>query len=80
MRLGPTLAEMREPWTIESSTRKRALAAKHEDPLDPVNLYNITWYDAEDEINSFVIPEAVTGIETPIAWRKPVTKEFAPSS
>jgi len=57
---------MREPWTIESSTRKRALAAKHEDPLDPVNLYNITWYDAEDEINAFVIPEAVTGVETPI--------------
>ena len=66
MRLGPTLAEMREPWTIESSTRKRALAAKHEDPLDPVNLYNITWYGAEDEIKSFVIPEAVTGVETPI--------------
>ena len=66
MRLGPTLAEMREPWTIESSTRKRALAAKREDPLDPVDLYNITWYDAEDEIKSFVIPEAVTGVETPI--------------
>ena len=66
MKLGPTLGEMREPWTVESSTRKEALTAKRENPLDPVNLYNITWYDAEDEINAFVIPEAVTGIETPI--------------
>ena len=66
MKLGPTLSEMREPWTIDPATRKRALEAKASDPLDPINLYNITWYDADDEIQHFVIPPAVTGVEAPI--------------
>ena len=56
MTLGPTLSEMREPWTIDAATRTQALAAKTTDPLDPINLYNITWYDADDEISHFVIP------------------------
>lgn len=66
MKLGPTLSEMREPWTIDPATRKQALEAKTSNPLDPVNLYNITWYDADDEITHFVIPPAVTGVEAPI--------------
>ncbi len=57
---------MREPWTIDSATRKKALAAKASDTLDPINLYNITWYDADDEVQHFVVPPAVTGVETPI--------------
>jgi cysteine synthase len=66
MKLGPTLSEMREPWTIDSKTRKRALDAKASDPLDPLNLYNITWYDADDRVQHFVVPPAVTGVGTPI--------------
>ena len=69
MKLGPTLSEMREPSTIDPSTRQRALEAKAPDrldPLDPVNLYNITWYDADDEIPHFVIPPEVTGVDAPI--------------
>lgn len=66
MKLGPTLSEMREPWTLDAATRKHALEAKESDPLDPINLYNITWYDADDDVRHFVIPEAVTGVETPI--------------
>jgi len=58
---------MREPWTMDAETRVRALAAKKEDLLDPVNLYNITWYDASDEVQHFVIPPEVTGVEAPIA-------------
>ena len=65
-KLGPTLSEMREPWTIDPSMRAEALAARRADPLEPVNLYNITWYDDEDEICHFVVPPEVTGVEAPI--------------
>jgi cysteine synthase A len=64
--LGPTLSEMREPWKISPATRAKALATQPVDPLDPVNLYNITWYDAKDEIQHFVVPPEVTGVQAPI--------------
>jgi hypothetical protein len=50
MRLGPTFSEMRDPATIEPGVRAAALAAKESDPLDPINLYNITWRGPENEI------------------------------
>jgi cysteine synthase len=66
MKLGPTLSEMREPWTIDADVRRSALKAKTTDPLDPLNLYNITWYGADDEIRYFVVPPEVTGVEAPV--------------
>jgi len=66
MFLGPTLAEMARPWTIDSATRSAAHDART-DPLDPLNLYNITWYDDDDEVRHFVVPPELTGVETPIA-------------
>jgi cysteine synthase len=63
MKLGPTLSEMREPWTIEATTRRRSREA---DSLDPVSLYNITWYGFDDEIRHFLVPPEVTGVEAPI--------------
>jgi cysteine synthase len=66
MNLGPTLSEMRQPWTIDPSVRARARAAREKDPLDPVNLYNVTWYGDDDEIRHFVVPKEITGVEAPI--------------
>ena len=40
---GPTFAEMRDPSRIKPDVRKQALQLKRKDPLDPINLFNITW-------------------------------------
>lgn len=63
---GPTYAEMLDPAKIDPDIRRRALKAKTEDPLDPINLYNISWKDAQGRIYHEVLPEALTGVETPI--------------
>jgi len=57
---------MRYPETIEPAVRARALKAREADPLDPVNLYNISWRGPDNEISHFVVPPAVTGVEAPI--------------
>ena len=66
MKLGPTFSEMKEPSTIDPTVRARALSAKEADPLDPVNLYNITWRGSRDEIYYAVIPPELTAVEAPI--------------
>ncbi len=63
---GPTFAEMLHPWTIDAATRTRALAAKTADPLDPINLYNITWRGSDDQIHYEVLPHELTGVEAEI--------------
>ncbi|BCV26044.1 hypothetical protein [Gelria sp. Kuro-4] len=40
---GPTYEEMLHPERIAPQVRERALTAREAAPLDPVNLYNITW-------------------------------------
>ena len=66
MNLGPTFSEMRYPETIVPEVRQRALPARKANPLDPVNLYNITWRGADNEIYYFVVPPEITGVEAPI--------------
>ena len=66
MKLGPTFSEMKEPSTIDPAVRARALAAKKADPLDPVNLYNITWRGSHDEIYYAIIPHELTAVDAPI--------------
>ncbi len=66
MKLGPTFSEMRDPSTIEEHTRSQALAAKKEEALDPINLYNITWRGPKNEIYYAVVPHELTGVEAPI--------------
>ena len=65
-RLGPTFEEMLHPDTIEPAVRSAALAALKADPLNPVNLYNITWRGADDEIKYEVLPPELTGVAAPI--------------
>jgi cysteine synthase len=66
MKLGPTFTEMRYPDRIETAVRQQALAAHDTDPLNPINLYNITWRDPQNEIYHFVVPPEITGVEAPI--------------
>ncbi len=62
MILGPTFAEMLHPATINPNTRAAALQAQARDPLDPINLFNITWRDAHDRIRYEVLPPSLTGV------------------
>ena len=64
--VGPTFAEMLDPSKIAPKVRAQALEAMREDPLDPINLYNITWKDAKNQIYSMVLPKELTGVEAPI--------------
>jgi hypothetical protein len=45
--IGPTFEEMLHPWKIDPQLRAEAKRMMHEDPLDPINLYNITWRKAQ---------------------------------
>jgi cysteine synthase len=66
MIFGPTFAEMQNPTKIPSDIRNKALAAKQTDPLNPINLYNITWKNAQNRVNYVVLPKELTGIEANI--------------
>ena len=64
---GPTFSEMRDPSSIDPAVRARALAALEADPLNPINLYNITWRDAGGGVVHVVLPPELTGTAAPIA-------------
>ncbi len=63
---GPTFEEMLHPQTIERRIRRDAIAALEADPLNPLNLYNITWRDPNNEVYHITLPRELTGVETPI--------------
>jgi cysteine synthase len=63
---GPTYAEMRDPGLLPAELRRRAQVAVREAPLDPVNLFNITWHDDAGRVRALRLPEALTGTEAPI--------------
>ncbi len=63
---GPTFEEMLHPSKIAPEVRARALRARRDNPLDPVNLFNITWRDENDEITHVVLPPALTGVKARI--------------
>src|SRR5262245_58301953 len=63
---GPTFEEMLHPSKIDPAIRERAAKALSESPLDPINLYNITWRGADDRIKYEVLPNELTGVDAPI--------------
>jgi cysteine synthase len=63
---GPTFEEMLHPETIAPSIRSQALAAKVNDPLHPINLFNITWRNAQNQVCHVVLPKALTGVDANI--------------
>ncbi len=64
--LGPTFEEMLHPVTIDASTRKKAWEMRTEDPLDPINLYNISWRDIDNRVYYYVLPKEFTGVDANI--------------
>ncbi len=64
--LGPTYDEMLDPRKIDGDIRKKSLAQKENDPLDPINLFNITWKDEHNRVKHFVLPKALTGVDANI--------------
>src|SRR5215213_2635069 len=63
---GPTFEEMLHPQTIDPTVRAKAVTALKENPLDPINLYNVTWRDRNNEIYHIVLPKELTGVDAPI--------------
>ena len=59
---GPTFEEMLHPGTIAPETRSSALEALVGDPLDPINLYNISWRDSANRVRHMVLPPELTGV------------------
>jgi cysteine synthase A len=64
--LGPTFEEMLHPDTIDKSLRQRALEMKTRDPLDPINLFNISWRDGSNRIYYEILPRELTHVDAPI--------------
>ncbi len=63
---GPSYDEMLHPESLPQALRQQALAALAGNELDPVNLFNITWRDAENRIRHIVLPRELTGAEANI--------------
>jgi len=64
--VGPTFEEMLHPNKIEAKTRQKAMEMRTKDPLDPINLFNITWRDGNNQIYYEVLPKELTGVEASI--------------
>jgi len=60
---GPNYDEMLNPSLVSKDVRAKALAALKQDELDPINLFNITWKDANNQVRKVVLPPALTGID-----------------
>jgi cysteine synthase len=64
---GPTYSEMLHPETIPPDLRTAAIDAMTSDPLDPINLFNISWRDQSNCLRAEVLPPELTGVDAPIA-------------
>jgi cysteine synthase A len=63
---GPTYEEMLHPSSMDPGVRAKAQAARETDPLDKINLFNISWRDGRDHIRYFVLPKELTGVDANI--------------
>ncbi|MCA9893764.1 MAG: pyridoxal-phosphate dependent enzyme [Anaerolineae bacterium] len=63
---GPTFEEMLHPDKIDPEIRAKALKALKESPLDPINLYNVTWRNGDNQIYHVVLPKELTGVDAKI--------------
>ncbi|MGC8707486.1 MAG: PLP-dependent cysteine synthase family protein [Athalassotoga sp.] len=64
--IGPTFEEMLHPDKIDLKVRKIALEKMREDPLDPINFFNITWRGSDNKIKYVVLPKTLTGVDANI--------------
>jgi len=66
MPFGPTYEEMLYPDKAPSGAREKAIKALRENEMDPINLFNITWKDANNKVRKLVLPKELTGVEANI--------------
>jgi len=64
--LGPSFEEMLHPEKIDPKIRKKAWEMRTKDPLDPINLFNISWRNIDNEIYYVVLPKELTGVDANI--------------
>lgn len=57
---------MLHPATIRPDIRAAAQKARSANPLDPINLYNISWRDGNDRIRYEILPQELTGVDANI--------------
>jgi len=62
---GPTYEEMLSPSKLDPEIRTKALQAK-DDELNPINLFNITWKNEQNEVHKLVLPKELTGVDANI--------------
>jgi cysteine synthase A len=75
---GPTYTEMLHPETMAGNIRSKALKAIKENELDPINLFNITWKDSQNQVRKIVLPKELTGVDANIVVM--LGKEFPSGS
>ncbi|MFZ5651816.1 MAG: PLP-dependent cysteine synthase family protein [Bacillota bacterium] len=63
---GPTYEEMLHPEKMDPGVREKALKALKENELDPINLFNITWKDQDNQVRKIVLPKEMTGVDANI--------------
>lgn len=63
---GPTFEEMLHPQTMDPAIRAQADAARVAAPLDPINLFNITWREIDNSVAHVVLPHELTGIDAEV--------------
>ena len=62
---GPTYEEMLNPSILDPKLRQQAIKGKQNE-FDPINLFNITWKNEQNEVNKIVLPKELTGVEANI--------------
>jgi len=63
---GPTFEEMLHPEKMDPEIRAKAIDALKNNPLDPINLYNVTWRDKQNKVYHVVLPKEITGVDANI--------------
>ena len=62
---GPTYQEMLHPELLPAEIRSAALSGAATE-LDPINLFNITWRGADNQVRHVVLPKELTGVRANI--------------
>ncbi|HBE77384.1 MAG TPA: pyridoxal-5'-phosphate-dependent protein subunit beta, partial [Firmicutes bacterium] len=75
---GPTYTEMLHPETMDVNIRSKALKSLKGNELDPINLFNISWKDAQNQVRKIVLPKELTGVDANIVVM--LGKEFPSGS
>lgn len=63
---GPNYDEMLNPEKINLEIREEALKVLKDNELDPMNLFNITWKDENNNVRKIVLPKEFTGVDANI--------------